>query len=186
MKENITGEEMISEGKFLTLRKVFFTDSRGVSRCWESADRVNRAGAVLVVATIEPDDELILVRQFRPPTGKPVVEFPAGLIEPGEKPEKTALRELYEETGFTGKVTAITPPGYSSPGMSGEPITIAFVDVDGNFYRGKTVVAHPEETESIECLRVPLKELQNFIDSETRAGHGIDNKLFIYAAALKR
>lgn len=186
MKEKIDGEEIVSLGKFLLLRKVFFTDDKGRSRCWESADRVNKTAGVLVVATIKPDNEIILVRQFRPPTGKKIVEFPAGLVEPGEKPEKTALRELYEETGFTGKITSITAPGYSSPGMSGEPIFVAFVEVDGDLYRGKEVISHQEDSESIECLRVPLRKLKEFIDSEVRSGHGVDNKLFIYASALER
>lgn len=44
----------------------------------------------------------IVIEQYRPPIGKTIIEFPAGLIEQGEGPEKTALRELAEETGYAG------------------------------------------------------------------------------------
>lgn len=38
--------------------------------------------------------------QFRPPVNRIVVDFPAGLVEPGETEQECALRELREETGF--------------------------------------------------------------------------------------
>lgn len=44
----------------------------------------------------------IVIEQYRPPIGKTIIEFPAGLIDEGEGPEKTALRELAEETGYAG------------------------------------------------------------------------------------
>lgn len=41
---------------------------------------------------------IILVKQYRPPLGKYLIEFPAGLSDENESPETTALRELKEET----------------------------------------------------------------------------------------
>ena len=35
---------------------------------------------------------------------KPVLGLPKGLVDPGEKPLETALREVYEETGITGEL----------------------------------------------------------------------------------
>ena len=186
MDAKITGDEILHEGRFLALRRKSFIDDRGVARTWESADRVNSRGAVLIAACIVPDDEIVLVRQFRPPTGKVVVELPAGLIDPGETPASTAVRELYEETGYAGKLLDVTPAGYSSPGMSGEAVYIAFMEIDGDAYRGKAVVAHPEECESIECIRVPRAKLADFLLEENRIGHGVDTKLYLYAQALKK
>ena len=42
-------------------------------------------------------------RKFRHPVNNNVLELPAGLIDPGETPFETALRELKEETGYTGR-----------------------------------------------------------------------------------
>jgi 8-oxo-dGTP pyrophosphatase MutT (NUDIX family) len=41
--------------------------------------------------------------QFRPPVAMFVLELPAGLIDHHETPPQAALRELREETGYTGK-----------------------------------------------------------------------------------
>ena len=54
------------------------------------------------MASAKPDNEIIIIRQFRPPTGKFSIELPAGLLDkPGESVADAAVRELYEETGYT-------------------------------------------------------------------------------------
>ncbi len=46
------------------------------------------------------NNRFLIVRQFRHGTGKVGLEFPAGVIDPGETPEQAARRELLEETGY--------------------------------------------------------------------------------------
>lgn len=53
--------------------------------------------------------ELLLQKQFRPPTRKVTIEVPAGLIDAGETAEIAAVRELKEETGYIGVVTESSP-----------------------------------------------------------------------------
>jgi 8-oxo-dGTP pyrophosphatase MutT (NUDIX family) len=61
------------------------------------------------VAAIElppvPDRSANLPKPSLKPT-KPVLALPKGLVDPGEKPIETALREVYEETGVTADVIA--------------------------------------------------------------------------------
>src|SRR5688572_15587277 len=45
-------------------------------------------------------DEIVLVRQFRPAIETSILELPSGLVDGTDGPEATARRELEEETGF--------------------------------------------------------------------------------------
>ena len=62
---------------------------------------VRRAGESWEMAVIEPQTERPL-RPVRPrkTSQKVVLALPKGLVDPGEKPEQTALREVREETGL--------------------------------------------------------------------------------------
>lgn len=60
---------VIGAGKFLVLKDLSFQDDRGRLRHWEAVDRDGEASAVFIIARIVPDDEILFVRQFRPPTG---------------------------------------------------------------------------------------------------------------------
>ena len=185
MPPHINSTEIISEGRCLVCKKVYYTDAKGVDRNWEAVDRRKLPGtlpgssnAVVIVAKIVPDDEIVLVRQFRPPAGKLMVEFPAGLIDPGESAVATAVRELYEETGFTGRVTSEFPGSYSSPGMTGESIILVTMEIDGSAYPdGFLPENHQEESENIEVFRVKSAELPQFLAEMSAAGCGIDSKL---------
>ena len=61
----------------------------------EASDWVN-------VVAMTPDKNVLLVRQYRFGSGKITTEIPAGLIDPGENSKDAAIRELREETGYTG------------------------------------------------------------------------------------
>ena len=62
-------------------------------------------GASGVVA-IDSDGKLLMVKQYRYPVGKEVLEIPAGKIDEGETPVQCAARELCEETGIKAKSLA--------------------------------------------------------------------------------
>ena len=76
-------------------------------------------GGVVIIPRLS-NDRFILVRQFRYAINKTILEFPAGrLNSKSEEPEKAALRELIEETGYKAeKITHInsifTAPGFCS------------------------------------------------------------------------
>ena len=171
----------IASGKYLTLEKVTFTNSRGRTGVWECVNRVHTAGAAVIIPHLEPGGDFVLVRQFRPPAGRFMIEFPAGLIEPGESPEETAVRELYEETGYRGKVDRIIPPSYNSPGMSGETVSMVLMTIDRNTYPEKPEI-HQEDSEDIEPLIVSRADLPGFIERAVARGDGIDARIAVFAA----
>ena len=55
--------------------------------------------SVAVLALTE-DDQVVMVRQFRPGPGELKLNFPGGMIDAGESAETAANRELTEETGY--------------------------------------------------------------------------------------
>lgn len=62
-----------------------------------------RATDVAIVVPFLDDERLVMIRQYRYPLGKVMLEFPAGHVEKGESAIGTARRELKEETGFDAR-----------------------------------------------------------------------------------
>ncbi|MBI3876855.1 MAG: NUDIX hydrolase [Verrucomicrobia bacterium] len=54
----------------------------------------------VTILAVTADGRIPLVRQYRPILERVTLELPGGLLDPGEDPEQTAVRELEEETGF--------------------------------------------------------------------------------------
>jgi ADP-ribose pyrophosphatase len=64
-------------------------------------------GDIVAVLAVTTEDEIILVRQYRPGPGLVLREIPGGLVDEGETPLAAAIRELREETGYEGEATII-------------------------------------------------------------------------------
>jgi ADP-ribose pyrophosphatase len=126
----------------------------------------NTSDAVLIVAVLHAADappRLVLEKEFRVPVGGYVYGFPAGLLEPGESVEEAVRRELREETGL--EVTAfkrVTPPLYSSSGLTDESAVLAFVDVRAT----PETRQHLEASEDIEVLLLDQEQVDKLCDAE--------------------
>jgi len=79
-------------------------------------------GAVAVVPILD-DNKVVLVKQFRYPIGKQLLEIPAGKFDfKDEDPLECAKRELKEETGFDAKDYLYLGYIHTTPGFSNEVI----------------------------------------------------------------
>eukprot|EP01116_Phalansterium_solitarium_P015855 TRINITY_DN3548_c0_g1_i1.p1 TRINITY_DN3548_c0_g1~~TRINITY_DN3548_c0_g1_i1.p1 ORF type:complete len:189 (+),score=64.49 TRINITY_DN3548_c0_g1_i1:118-684(+) len=182
---NLTKETVFS-AKWLAMKKIDYVDPKGVQRTWETVERTTRTGdcdGVHVVAVVrkETGDELVLVKQFRPPVDKVCVEFPAGLVDGGESPEAAALRELLEETGYTGKVEHVSPVVCLEPGMSNANARLIHVTIDA---ASVPVAPTPTEDEFIEVVLVPVDGLLEKLQ-EWSATQVVDVAVYAYAVGLR-
>jgi ADP-ribose pyrophosphatase len=110
---------------------------------------------VAAVVALTSRRELVLVRQFRHPVQRDVVEIPGGRVEEGEDLAVAAARELVEETGYTPG--SVHPLGsfYNSLGHSTQ-VTHLFLALDA--VEGPRGVVGPEEEHSSVVL-VPWDEV---------------------------
>ena len=95
-EEKTLNSQRIYEGKIINLRKDQVTVSNGTSY----REIIEHNGGAVLAAVTE-DEKMVMVRQFRKPAERMMLEVPAGKIDPGEQPLEAALRELKEETGYT-------------------------------------------------------------------------------------
>lgn len=175
------GATSLAAGRFLRLDVLDYSDADGRRRQWESAVRQGDAAAVLVIPVLRPSGALVLIRQYRPPVDGYVVEFPAGLVNPGEDPAAAAVREVLEETGYRGTVTWLGPGTCSSPGMTSESVMLARMDIDETRPENRRPEARPDEGEEIAVCVVPPAGLAAFLRAEQEAGCHIDSRTAAYA-----
>jgi len=80
-------------------------------------------GSCVIVPVFE-DATVALVRQYRHPAGKSLLEIPAGSLESGEDPQTGAIRELEEEVGVTAENIELLTEFYVSPGFLTEKMFV--------------------------------------------------------------
>lgn len=181
----IIGETSLADGRFLTLKRLTWLDDGGVEREWETADRAGGRGAVMIIAWLAPSERLALIRQYRPPARRFVIEFPAGMVDVGESPAAAALRELREETGFTARDVSVFPAAYSTPGMSDEAVFVVRAEIDESAPENRVLRPDFDPSENIETILVERSDLAEFYRRETAAENAFDAKLAAYIAALE-
>ncbi len=118
---------------------------------------VEHPGAVAIVA-VDDEGYIYLVRQYRSPVGKSILEIPAGKLEKNEEPGICAVRELEEEIGRTpGKLVKLGSY-YSSPGYSNELIHIFLAT------ELREVQSIEVPGEFLQAEKMPLSNLNEMID----------------------
>ena len=130
--------------------------------------------AVAVVPLLD-DGSVLLLKQYRHPVGRYVLELPAGKMdEDGESPEDTGRRELREEVGHAADELIHLVTFENSAGWSDERTHVFLA-------RGVRASAPPEgfsaehEEADMEVVRLPFEEAV----SQARAGELTDAKTVI-------
>lgn len=111
---------------------------------------------IATILALTKENNVVLIKQFRPGPEEIFLELPGGGIESEENPLKSAQRELLEETGYNGEFTFIT-----------KNIDFAYA----NTIRYNFVAIHCEkiqeqrldENEFIEVVETPLRKFREYL-----------------------
>lgn len=118
--EKTLDSQQVFEGKIVNVRRDTVELINGKTSFREV---VEHSGGVVVLA-VDEYERAYMVRQYRYPAGRPMLEVPAGKLEKGEVPLNAAIRELREETGLTAEKIVYFGVTYPSPGFCDEQLHI--------------------------------------------------------------
>ncbi len=165
---NFKGIEKKEAGKFITRYDITYETVDNQEKIYEIISRKKNldtfeqlhgksADAVVIIATNETGDKILINREFRLAPGEWVYNFPAGLIDAGETPQESAKRELMEETGLTlYEIDDFINTSYSAVGFSNE-INVCVVGKARGEFRPSTSTV--EEITPCWLTRQELREL---------------------------
>ena len=119
---------------------------------------VHHHGSAVILPVFD-DGTVALVRQYRHPAVRYLLEAPAGSLDDGERPEDGAARELQEELGLTAGRLEKLSEFFVSPGFCEEKM---WVFLATELTEG---AQNPEEDELLEVVRLPIDEALEMISS---------------------
>ena len=155
MAEKTLSSQLIYEGRAVRLRvdTVKTADGRKTTR-----EIVEHDDCVAIIA-VDDEDNLLLVRQFRKPLEKELLEIPAGGIDRGEDAETAVRREMREETGYLPQKIERLGGFYSAPGYCGEYL---YLYLASDLTPSQLFA---EDTEGIEVVRVQINQIIDLVTS---------------------
>lgn len=151
-EEKTIKSERIYEGAIINLRRDEVTVQNGTSM----REIIEHNGGA-VLAAVTGEGKLVMVRQYRKPAGRVMLEVPAGKIDPGESAEAAAKRELKEETGYTAGKIKFLMQFYPSVGYSEE---ILYLYLCTDLTPGET---NFDENEAIDIEEYEINRLHKMV-----------------------
>ncbi|ABP67490.1 NUDIX hydrolase [Caldicellulosiruptor saccharolyticus DSM 8903] len=146
--EKTIESKLIYDGSFISLKvdKVLLPDGKTSQRAI-----VLHSGAAVIVP-VDQENNVVLIKQFRKPIEKVIIELPAGKLDKNEDPLECAKRELEEETGLRAQEFIKLTEIYTTPGFSNEVIHVYLA-------RGLSQgSSHTDSDEFVEVFKVSLDE----------------------------
>ena len=162
------GIEKKEEGKFITRYDVTYETADHQIKTYEMISRNpqihsfeelhgKNADAVVIIVTDESGERILVDREFRLAPGHWVYNFPAGLIDPGETPQESAVRELWEETGLElYEINDFLGISCSAVGFSNETNVCVVGKARGEFHQSTSTV---EEIEAAWYTKAEIRQL---------------------------
>ncbi len=165
-EQEVVSREEIYRGKVVSLCVDTIRLPTGATAIREV---VHHPGGVVAVPVLD-DGRLVLIRQFRYPLQKYILEFPAGKLDISLPPLETIAREVEEEIGYrAGEITHETSV-YTSPGIIDEVVHLfiarSLVPASQSLEDGEHITVEAYTLE--ECLH--MIETGEIADAKTIVG----------------
>tara|TARA_A100001037_G_scaffold306712_1_gene354398 strand:- start:9354 stop:9845 length:492 start_codon:yes stop_codon:yes gene_type:complete len=141
---------MIYSGSLLKLHKDTVQTAFGQS----NREIIKHPGASVIIP-LTTNNTILFVKQFRYAINNFLIELPAGLIEKDESPDKTAIRELREEVGFSANSIKYIGKIWTAPGFCDELI---YVYIAQNLIFDPLPKDYDEEIEVVELKQSQANE----------------------------
>ena len=181
LKNKVIKESIKYEGEFLKFVFIDWINKKGENSTWEAISSTEENSEIVsIVPILIPSKRYVVIKNYRPPVDNYVLEFPAGMVNLGESIEKSALRELKEETGYIGKVVKISPPTLSSSGLSNESVIMVVVEIDENLLENKNPKQNLESDEDIDVWLVRESDMKLFVENEIKNGTLLSGRFAAY------
>ena len=152
--EKTVSSKTIFEGRVFSVEIKDITTPEGNK---SNREIVRHPGGACILP-VDDEGYCYLVKQFRSPFEKIMLEAPAGKLEKGEDPLQCVSREITEETGFTARNIECVGAVAATPGYCSEIITL-FIGT-GLEYKG----GNPDPNEYLATVRMPLTEALGMAD----------------------
>lgn len=148
----------------------YFVASRAATpKGLKAVSHNDRCDGVIIYGVYgESKDKIVLIRQYRYPLDGYIYEFPAGLVEEGESPHDTAIREIYEETGLSFCPKNVDP-AYSKPFFTTIGMTDECCGTVYGYCTGTPSNVHQEDSEDIEVVLADREECRRILHEENVA-----------------
>lgn len=164
LEERVVESTLIHRGRYMEFRVDTIERADG-SR--GTRDVVGHPGAVAVLA-LDEDDRLLMVRQWRVPAGRALLEIPAGTLDVHdgvtEDPAVAARRELEEETGHRAATWRKLASFWTAPGFASELMHLYLATGIAGVGSGDDRLS-PDEDERLELRHVPLDEAVAMVEN---------------------
>ncbi len=116
------------------------------------------SGEWVNIIPLTPDDQVVMVRQYRHGSGTVTLEIPGGLVDSGDSPEEAAARELLEETGYEAERWAKIGVANPNPAIFNNH---CYTFLAQKIQKVSDLI--PDQTEDIEVVLVPLVDIPELI-----------------------
>jgi ADP-ribose pyrophosphatase len=162
LEEHVVASDVVHRGRYLEVRVDTIARADGSTG---TRDVVGHPGAIAVLA-LDDDGRLLLVRQWRIPAGRAMLEIPAGTLDvhegATEDPDLAARRELEEETGHRATTWRKLSSFWTAPGFATELMHLYLATGIAGTTEDDRLV--PDEDERLELRHVPLDEALDLVD----------------------